>query len=257
MKIAICISGQLRKLEESLITTAFKDYDVDYYIHTWAHHLNPNLKNVYKHFPNAKIEIETYDKFDSLFVDSEFDTDVNRYRYAQFYTISKSFNLCKNSNKQYNCYIRTRTDVVWPMHLWKKTEEQLSLDLYSVLINSRHIPNKADIVFTTSEIPTIATAITGINNELLSLREWSWGMNKSAFDVLSNIPTDSLVKLAENIKDINSTTLVDNRIQSPGIWGEIFKRNGICIQDSSQFRTTLLRYYNDKRKYIGYYGDIS
>ena len=30
MKIAVCISGQLRKLEENLIATAFKDYDVDY-----------------------------------------------------------------------------------------------------------------------------------------------------------------------------------------------------------------------------------
>lgn len=257
MKIAICISGQLRKLEENLIETAFKDYEVDYYIHTWDHPFNPNLNNIHKHFPNAVIETEKYDKFDSLFVDSQFDTDVNRYRYAQFYTISKSFNLCKNSNKQYDCYIRTRTDVVWPMNLWKNTESQLNLDLYSVLINSRNVPSKEDIIFATSELPVIATAMTGINNGLLSLREWSWGMNKSAFDVLSTIPTDSLVKLAENIKDVNSTTLVDNRIQSPGIWGEIFKRNGICIQDSGPFRTTLLRYYNEKKKYINYYGDIS
>ena len=129
MKIAIFISVQLRKLEENLISTAFKDYEVDYYIHTWDHVLNPNLRNVRKYFPNAVLDVETYDKFDSLFVDSEFNTDVNRYRYAQFYTISKSFKLCKDADKQYDCYIRTRTDVIWPMNLWTNTEPQLNLDL--------------------------------------------------------------------------------------------------------------------------------
>ena len=53
MKIAICISGQLRKLEENLIATAFKDYEVDYYIHTWDHEFNPNLKLVKEYFPPA------------------------------------------------------------------------------------------------------------------------------------------------------------------------------------------------------------
>lgn len=256
MKIAICISGQLRKLEENLIATAFKDYDVDYYIHTWDHELNPNLKQLHAYFPNAVIEVERYeDIFDNYFDNG--DVDKNRYQFAQFYTILKSLQLCFNSGKEYDYYIRSRTDVIWPTHLWpNRIVKQLNLDTAAVLINSRNVKNRANIEFATCEIPIIATGIAGIENNIYLLREFAWGMNSTAFNTIVNYNSEEFVNMAKKIRDDFLPNSVHSTLQSPAIWGKIFEKCGMIIQNTSQFDTRLLR-YNDNKKYVECYGDIS
>ena len=65
MKIAVCVSGQLRKLDKNLISDAFKDHDVDYYVHTWEHDLNPNYNKIRKYTAiiNLKILLENLDTY--------------------------------------------------------------------------------------------------------------------------------------------------------------------------------------------------
>lgn len=257
MKIAVCISGQLRKLEENLISTAFKDYDVDYYIHTWDHDLNPNLKLVNNYFPNCLIDVEKYeDKFDNLFTQGI--ANENRYNYAQFYTILKSLHLCKNNGKKYDYYIRTRTDVDWPMHLWPdRVDKQLDLDTTAVISNTRiskHIPN---LTFTSCDIPIVATGIAGVEFNTYLLRDWAWCMNQTAFNRITKYTPESLVNQAIKIKESYLKNQIHNTIQSPGIWGNLFESMGVIILNTSQFNTRLLRYYGEHKKYIEFYGDIS
>ena len=255
MKIAVCISGQLRKLEENLIATAFKDYDVDYYIHTWEHELNPNLHLIKDYFPNAVVEVEKYEEvFDKCFDNG--DTDKNRYLFAQFYTIVKSLRLCANSGKKYDYYIRTRTDVIWPTHLWlNNVANQLNLDAMAIIANSRAV--KDSIEFTTCEIRIVAVGIAGLENNMYTLREWSWCMNQVAFDITIKNNPEQMVHIAKEIRDSFLQHPTHNTLQSPGIWGKFFEKSNMIIQNTSQFNTRLLRYPENKQNFIDGYGDIS
>jgi hypothetical protein len=257
MKIAVCISGQLRKLEENLIATAFKDYDVDYYVHTWDHTFNPNLKIVKDYFPNAVIEIEKYeDTFDKFFDDD--DVDKNRYQFAQFYTILKSLQLCATSGKKYDYYIRSRSDVMWPTHLWPdKVVNQLNLDAMAIITNSRTVKNRDSIEFATCEIPIVAVGIAGLENNMYALREWSWCMNQVAFDITIKNSPEQMVYIAKEIRDSFLQHSTHNSLQSPGIWGKFFEKSNMIIQNTSQFNTRLLRYPSSKKLEILHYGDIS
>ena len=257
MKIAVCISGQLRKLKENLIATTFKDYDVDYYIHTWEHELNPNLHLIKDYFPNAVVEVEKYEEvFDTCFDNG--NTDENRYTFAQFYTILKSLRLCANSGKKYDFYIRSRTDVIWPMHLWPdRVVNQLNLDTRAIITNSRMIKNIDSIEFTTCEIPVVALGIAGLENNMYALREWSWCMNQTALDTIVKYDPVDMVHVAKNIRKEAQTNTVHCTLQSPSIWGKIFENTNMIIQNTSQFNTKLLRYLDNKKKYIDFYGDIS
>jgi hypothetical protein len=257
MKIAVCISGQLRKLKENLITTAFKDYDVDYYIHTWDHPFNHNLKLINEYFPNAIVEVEKYeDVFDKCFDNG--DTDKNRYLFAQFYTILKSLQLCANSGKKYDYYIRSRTDVIWPTHLWPdKVVNQLNFDAMAIITNSRVVKDRDSIEFSTCEIPIVAVGFAGLENNILALREWSWCMNQVAFDITIKNSPEQMVHIAKEIRDSFLQHPTHNTLQGPGIWGKIFEKSNMIIQNTSQFNTRLLRYLDNKKKYIDFYGDIS
>jgi hypothetical protein len=257
MKIAICISGQLRKLEENLIATAFKDYEVDYYIHTWDHAFNPNLKLVKEYFPNAVIEVEKYeDVFDKCFDNGK--TDENRYLFAQFYTILKSLELCANSGKKYDYYIRSRTDVIWPMHLWPdRVVNQLNSDTKAVITNSRIVKDCDNIEFKSCEIPIVVTGIAGVENNIYTLREWSWCMNQVAFDIMIKHNPIEIVNMAKQIREESLTKPIHCTLQSPAIWGKIFDKYGMIIQNTSQFNTWLMRYQGEKKKYVEGYGDIS
>lgn len=257
MKIAICISGQLRKLEENLIATAFKDYEVDYYIHTWEHELNPNLVLVKNYFPDAIIEIEKYeDVFDKCFNNGK--TDENRYLFAQFYTIVKSLQLCASSGKKYDYYIRSRTDVNWPMHLWPdRVVNQLNLDTIAIITNSRIVKDRDSIEFKSCEIPIVVTGIAGVENNIHTLREWSWCMNQVAFDIMIKHDATEIVQMAKQIREESLTKPVHCTLQSPALWGKIFDKYGMIIQNTSQFNTWLMRYQGEKKKHVEYYGDIS
>lgn len=257
MKIAVCISGQLRKLEENLIATAFKDYDVDYYIHTWEHELNPNLHLIRDYFPNAIVEVEKYEEvFDKCFDNG--DTDKNRYLFAQFYTIVKSLRLCANSGKKYDYYIRSRTDVIWPMDLWpNRVVNQLNLDTSAIITNSRIVKNTDSVEFTKCEIPVVAVGIAGLENNMYTLREWSWCMNQVAFDITIKNSPEQMVHIAKEIRDSFLQHPTHNTLQSPGIWGKFFEKSNMIIQNTSQFNTRLLRYPKNKQRFIHGYGDIS
>lgn len=258
MKIAVCVSGQLRKLDRNLISEAFKDHDVDYYIHTWQHEFNPNYNEIQKYFTNPVYSIESYgdeDTFDNIVNDQ---IDNNRYLYAQFYTVYKSIRMALASKKKYDLFIRTRTDVLWPMEYWTNEEfDKLNEEIKNTISNAIKEPQE-DFDFKNSTLPVVITGINGIYNNKLVLRDWAWGMNEAA---ASLIGTDTSIReFMLNVKDTRkmlSRHADYPRAHSPVVWGDIFSQKQILIQISNIFDCRLLRYEPDEQKFITGYGDIS
>jgi hypothetical protein len=258
MKIAVCISGQLRKLNKNLIADAFKDHDVDFYIHTWQHDLNPYYNEIQKYFTEPIYTIESYgdaDSFDSIVNDQ---IDNNRYLYAQFYTVQKSIRLALASKKKYDLYVRTRTDVLWPMQHW--TEEnfnQLNLNIKNTIANAINEPHE-DFDFRNDKLPIVAIGINGIYNNKIVLQDWAWGMNEAAATLIG---TDTSVR--EFVLNVKATRKMLSRhadyprAHSPVVWGDIFIQKGILIQESNIFNGSLLRYPEDEQNFIDGYGDIT
>ena len=135
MKIAICISGQPRYLEEGFyfINKYFHNYNVDYFIHTWwdeeyieNEFLYTNIKREGKYDKDTINKINKYYKPKSFLFEKQklFETsnEVN-YRglyplsvYSMFYSIKCSNELKrkyeKENNFTYDLVIRTRFDIV-------------------------------------------------------------------------------------------------------------------------------------------------
>jgi hypothetical protein len=144
------------------------------------------------------------------------------------------------------------------MHLWPdRVVNQLNLDTRAIITNSRMIKNIDSIEFTTCEIPVVALGIAGLENNMYALREWSWCMNQTALDTIVKYDPVDMVHVAKNIRKEAQTNTVHCTLQSPSIWGKIFENTNMIIQNTSQFNTKLLRYLDNKKKYIDFYGDIS
>jgi hypothetical protein len=258
MKIAVCVSGQLRKLDKNLISTAFDGHDVDYYVHTWEHDMNPNYDKVKNYFNNVICTVEKYgndDSFDNIVNDQ---LDNNRYLYAQFYTVLKSIRMALASKKKYDLYVRTRTDVIWPMDNWTTDGfDKLNLEIKDTIANAINEPRE-DFDFRNSTLPVVAIGISGIYHNKLVLRDWSWGMNTAAATLLA---TDTSVReFMVNAKDTRkmlSRHADYPRAHSPVVWGDIFTQKKILIQVSSMFNSRLLRYSQNDQNFIDGYGDIS
>jgi hypothetical protein len=258
MKIAVCVSGQLRKLDKNLISDAFKDHDVDYYVHTWEHDLNPNYNKIRKYFTNVTYSVEKYgneDTFDNIVNDQ---LDNNRYLYAQFYTVYKSIRMALASKKKYDLFVRTRADVIWPVEYWTNEEfDKLNDEIKNTMANAIKEPQD-DFDFKNSALPIVITSINGIYNNKLVLRDWAWGMNGAAATLLAT--ENSVEEFMLNVK--NTRKMLSRhadypRAHSPVVWGDIFTQMGILIQTSNIFNCKLLRYPENEQNFIDGYGDIS
>lgn len=258
MKIAVCVSGQLRKLDKNLISKAFDGHDIDYYVHTWEHDLNPNYDKVKNYFNNVICTVEKYgneDSFDNLVNDQ---LDNNRYLYAQFYTVLKSIRMALASKKKYDLFVRTRTDVIWPMEYWTNEEfDKLNDEIKNTIANAIKEPQD-DFDFKNSALPVVITSISGIYNNKLVLRDWAWGMNESAATLLAT--ENSVREFMLNVKD--SRKMLSRhadypRAHSPVVWGDLFTQMGMLIQISNIFNCRLLRYPENEQNFIDGYGDIS
>lgn len=150
MKIAICISGQPRnfKLSYPTLKKYFLDkYDCDVYFHSWkvSTFESTNFGNgSYKY----SLTEQDYEELTQLYepknhtLEHPIVFDASNYkcpiwRYpintllSMYYSVYKSFQLCKYSNVEYDAVIRTRFDLDY---------SQIPINIESVNLNSVHIP---------------------------------------------------------------------------------------------------------------------
>ena len=275
MKLAIIGSGQCRKLLQTNLNKSFEKFNKDFYFHTWDHELNPNVNKLQNFFPDAKIEIEKYeDRFDRYLEYKPVGrVDNLRYEFAQFYTVLKSFKLV--DNKDYDFFIRTRTDISYPtdLHSWfnpndihwphlkRKVWHALKscvdqsvwrtltphLQVRHLLENTETLDNRVmDIK------PIILSPIRLVTpNGAVMFDDFSWIMNRQAFDKISELDIDETMKFAMDLKIKSEFTL-----QSPIIWSEIFRSLGIYIIDAP-VGGNIIRNKGDKQELVPQYGDIS
>ena len=245
MKLAIIGSGQCRKLLKTHLNKAFETANKDFYFHTWEDEHNPHWDRLQSFFPEAKISIEKYaDEFDNYKQYKNMTSDKLRYEFAQFYTVLKSFKLVEG---EYDFYLRTRTDIGyqhdilnffdendschtdlrrWTWHAIKQTTEEqfwrtMAPDnLDTLLVNQDELDNRVMNV-----CPMIWAPIRTIDPTYgASFDDFSWTMNKKAFDILKDLNIDEVMKKAIDIKRDSGFA-----VQSPLIWSRIIQENGIHI----------------------------
>jgi hypothetical protein len=250
LKIAVCLSGQLRLLHTFDFKSIPENLDIDWYIHTWEHEYNPNLKDVKKVFPNAVVEVTRYeDEFDQTH-DMEYE-DSGRYRLAQYYTVLKSFHLCKNSGKQYDLIFRGRTDV--NMH-WPKDEEVLSR-LHSFKNHWRLHSNDHD---NTPTDAVIACNLLYLHKDYVTVDDYCWAMTPQALDLLTEYHPAEMPPLAQKFAREHHGHA--NNVVGPNIWPKIFSTKDILTITSDrlgQCGSGYIRRLPDRSKYaLPSYGDI-
>jgi len=265
MKIAVCISGQLRKLKMNKIQKTFENFDVSYFIHTWEHQYNPNLPILENYFngPRAFIETEKYeDVFDTLNYPN-CSIDVFRYRYAQFYTIMRSFQMLAAENSdRYDFIIRTRTDCDLIYNHFNNHFESMYKDLmHKIEWYHKHGTTIQDD-FLVKNSPWLTCEIGAVGNYTL-INDWFWIMNTPALHTLTKYSPGDIVNMAKEIKDthrpLTVTDVTDfspqtDILKSPGAWSHIFKKLNIPIIDSSLAHCDL---YNSIDDIQGGYGDLT
>lgn len=252
MKLAVCISGLLRKIDRTTIYDAFKHLNPDIYIHTWDSEYNIHLGKIQEVFPSAKTHIERYDDVFDLSKEKA-DVDVFRYQFAQFYTVQQSLLMCANSGKDYDLIIRARTDLDIYYKHWEKFDFQTFKDFTNTKLNTirthkfnpAFVPSQKDYEYNT--VPWIMTKSTGAFNYYNHIYDFFWLMNtKSLYKLLQYTPTQ-LVQKAKKIHDYYSSSTKLNPV-SPLIWEEIFKELDIDrIFDSLNYCTSkIIRVENEQ-----------
>ena len=88
-------------------------------------------------------------------------------------------------------------------------------------------------------------------NGAVMFDDFSWIMNRQAFDKISELDIDETMKFAMDLKIKSEFTL-----QSPIIWSEIFRSLGIYIIDAP-VGGNIIRNKGDKQELVPQYGDIS
>lgn len=254
-KIAICLSGQLRKLQnvdrfssnyeiwDISLKQAFKGHDVDYYIHTWDHEYNINLPHLEKYFPDATVEVETYEKFDQVIDDifraqnfPRLGTDQRRYWFVQYYTILKSLQLAKKSNIEYDFIVRIRSDI----RLFKViTKEGLEQYAKHTQLDYEHLYSHGVLSLSKKHITGSIFSPFMYAREIISIRDFIWLADTNAFDTLTKLTEYDILHLVfEIVKDfgvsklgLDKITLYDHLTawKAPVIWPEIFNRLGIVL----------------------------
>jgi len=150
MKIAICISGQPRNFKqsyESLKSNYLDKYDCDIYFHSWetSNFESTNFGQGNHQYSLSKEEykelVELYKPKDYIlespiiFEASNYKCPIWRYPIntilSMYYSVYKSFLLCKQSQIKYDIVIRTRFDLDY---------NELPLDLNTLDLNNVYIP---------------------------------------------------------------------------------------------------------------------
>lgn len=253
MKLALCISGLLRKIDYTTLNETFAHLNPDIYLHTWDSEYNTHLNKVKEIFPTATIKIEKYnDVFDNI--RSNTDVDVFRYRFAQFYTVQQSFLMCAESNKQYDLIVRARTD----LDIYQKQWELFDFQTFKKFTNTKldtirthkfnpdNFPSKEDYEYDT--IPWIMTKSTGSFNYYNHIYDFFWLMNSLTLTKLLEYTPSQLVQKAVKIFDYYSSSTKLNPV-SPLIWEEIFKELDVDrIFDSLNYCTTRIIRVNNERE---------
>lgn len=243
MHIAICLSGQLRKLQQCDLPTVFREHITKYYIHTWEHEANPNLQYLQNFLGNEDIVVET-EKYEDVFDTLKYPqshVSVHRYRFAQFYSIMKSFQMAQSDTRRKNLVVRCRTDVSVEPFNWKERGFQEHWKSLERLIRDHHAHGNYDHTHIDSidylDYPWIASNILSADYNYLSFQDWFWVMNPSALETLTRMsPTDAVNKAME-IKQKHDPRFghVGDRhaeadvLKSPGAWANIFQENRIPL----------------------------
>lgn len=264
MKLAVCISGLLRKIDQTTILDAFKHLNPDIYIHTWDSDYNTHLGKIDKIFPSANIHIERYDEMFDLSTENT-DTDVFRYQFAQFYTVQQSFLMCANSGKEYDLIVRARTDLdiyhkEWHHFDFKNFQNFTNTKLDTIRthkFNRVIAPAQEDYTYNT--VPWIMTKFSGAFNYYNHIYDFFWLMNTKSLNRLTQYTPTQLVQKAKKIYDYYSRSTKLNPV-SPLIWEEIFKELDIDrICDSLNYCTTkIIRVENEKESptFNEHYGSL-
>lgn len=265
LKVAVCISGQLRKLGSTQVPKAFSNLSPDYYIHTWDDEHNPNLPYVTDYFPDAEVQIEKYsDVFDTIFDDADMEQYVCRYHYAQFYTISKSLQMCYASGKEYDLIFRVRTDATFPMPQYLSEDQFLE---QMVLLNNKlrshyvHYFNDLDSIPESAQ-KWMSIKIKSMYNGYAVLDDWFWISNMATLKQLAQIDTVELVNTARCIKDRYQDTISETdrlALKSPCAWSEIFRQHSIVLvsDDTIGAQAGIIRLPPEQQKYIPGHGDTT
>jgi len=271
MKIAIALSGQLRQLGQMKLPKVFARFNPTYFIHTWEHETNPNLRMVDKgYFPSesTEIKVEKYeDHFDHLKY-SDVDVHIHRYRFAQFFTVMKSLQMVKDSNQEFDIIIRARTDMDLPMGQWNNVEEfQPMWNDLLMSIKNHHAHGCYD--FDTVEgadwfrYPWIASSVTSIDHNYTVFADWFWIMNTSALNSLCSLTPEEAVNKAKQVKEKHTPIFkseFDNSVnsdvlKSPTVWAKIFSDNKIPLINHHIGMAGIIRDLNYVRN--SSYGDLS
>jgi hypothetical protein len=118
MKIALCLSGQPRELEEGYSywkKNLLDHYDVDIFVHSWNSHLNDDIVGLYDPTLRTFEDYKFSPEYDKIYEQNCIhETSLPRYSLSQFYSILQSRNL-KNqyedqNNLKYDWVIRGRFD---------------------------------------------------------------------------------------------------------------------------------------------------
>lgn len=284
LKIALCISGQLRKLPRTKLGRIANALNADVYIHTWDHDQNPHLKDVDKYFPNAKVEVEKYeDVFDNILHDKTFlsrkhrgkDIGSNRYDYAQMYTVAKSLHLCKTADKDYDLVLRCRTDADLPMGVYTddKNFNLLIEKINSILINhnvhSYHYRDRkiqAEKFYLESSYkemssPFVATMMNSQTSKLTNCQDWFFILNKAGLERMCLLTPEEYVMASHTHKLFYQLNTYENlhdhdpAMKTPSVFWKLWQDLGMVVLTNSDFIAGIMR--DRDAEIVPHYGDVS
>lgn len=287
-KIAICISGQLRKLPRTKINKIASALGADVYIHTWDHEHNPYLKDVQKYFPDAVMKVEKYEEtFDNILANKTIlknDKDEIgrlRYDYAQMYTVLESLKLCKASDKQYDIILRCRTDLDLPLHVYtdedlfdklvhKVNETWIHHHIHSNFYNNPNRRNIKDEKFWLGvdhdemHKPFVATTTNSETKYLTACQDWFFMLNRTGLDRMCEITSEEIIMLSHTYKMLYQFEKFGEvsregygAMKTPSVFYKIWLALGMTVLSHSDFLSGLIRYKQEDQKFIPQYGDLS
>lgn len=252
MKLAVCYSGQLRKLTKRYSKKSQPGENCDIYIHTWDDIHNPNLSKVTEYFPDCYLEVEDYSEFDTLvkdFYNPQRSAKVDnirteqkehfRYSYAQYYTIYKSLKSAVESTTNYDYYHRTRTDIKNVTSILFKPKNYMQ-SVYQIfnyatsgLLTNTTEELVQDVKKTTLSyqnlLPLAAIDPQVITRDHVLFSDWNFTLNNEAASRLTSLPIHKFLKLVNEIHIESFNKVFSFNPASPFIWKKIFDYFGIVM----------------------------
>ena len=272
LKIAICISGQLRKLPMTKLHRIASALGADVYIHTWDNEHNPHLSSLHQYFPDAKIAVEKYEtEFDNILkLENTFPVTPNepdntmsfkehstttlRYHYAQSYTVIKSLQMCLGSGKKYDYIFRCRTDIDLLFGQFTQEEEFAKVDekiRETLYFHNKHefheqIPPLKDPNSKYNTRPFIASTMISYYKRAVHIQDWFWIMNQTALEKLCTMtPSEAVMRSQLITKDyqIESGHPLTNppSLKTPSVWFRMFDTLGIVFLSLVDLRMSIFR----------------